>query len=658
MRSLEILASVDGLGGLALEGDALVLDSAWTPARNNPPRVLSIRPAFAAAVTHHDLFGEALSVVDGWADAVGIADRLVVEGVAYWFRMREPMWHWVHERLLWRYAIAALEHDRIFDPITVPAAEEALADVLRALGRTIELPGQAAPAEPDRSAAAAGAARPAGRPDPRGVLPSSLRRALRRGARRLGLSGQPAPLVERRRREALLESRFARIAGLPDLRAIVLTLPSSYQRIGDTGQGIRRDPNLGAVIPAMRDAGIEPIVVGWNVNPESDEEWAAVEADERMLPAYAIKRRWGRPDDDGRAEAAVAEVERRLDGLPSQPVMLDGLDMTAGFIEALMAQVRRVVGGEVRELARVERMVRDLGPRAMIVTQEHHRTPWLLAARRAGIPTFALQHGVLYPAHPGYPQRRHPLVILPSRMFVYGEYERRVLLEGAYHDDEVAVVGSPRLDLDSAQGRPEDAAAEREAVRRELGVADGDRLLVVSTVPAPFIRRSHLVHMLEVVLGGPLPGVHLVFKQHPGERDAGPYRMLLAGLARAGGYEPPPVGVVKDVDLYRLLRAADAHLGQQSTVLTDAVMAGTANLIATVEASPDILGYVAAGVARPVRDTAELLAALADPTPPSAEARRAFLEDHFRPGEAGRRIAEDIRATILAPTTAQPAKVR
>jgi len=155
--------------------------------------------------------------------------------------------------------------------------------------------------------------------------------------------------------------------------------------------------------------------------------------------------------------------------------------------------------------------------------------------------------------------------------------------------------------------------------------------------------------MLAVLLDGPLPGVHLVFKQHPGELDEGPYRELVTGLARAGGYDPPPITMVREIDLYRLLRAADAHLGQQSTVLTDAVMADTCNLIAMVQASADILGYVPAGVARPVHDIAELREALRDPQPPDPDARRAFLDDHFRPGDASARIAATIAAAVGQP---------
>ena len=173
---------------------------------------------------------------------------------------------------------------------------------------------------------------------------------------------------------------------------------------------------------------------------------------------------------------------------------------------------------------------------------------------------------------------------------MYGPFERRTLLDvGGYEPDEVTVSGSPRLDLDratqSADGRDDgSAAADRRLVRGELGVADDDRLLVVSTLFDAFLRWSHLTHMLECLLGGPLPRVHVVFKLHPGETDEGPYRTLLTGLADAGGYQPPPISVVRDIDLYRLLRASDAHLGMHSTVLTDAVVVGTPNLIATVDA--------------------------------------------------------------------------
>jgi hypothetical protein len=62
---------------------------------------------------------------------------------------------------------------------------------------------------------------------------------------------------------------------------------------------------------------------------------------------------------------------------------------------------------------------------------------------------------VLYPTHPGYPDHRDPRLVLPSRTFVFGDYERRVLESLAYEPGEV-IVRSPRLDLDATVGRTTD----------------------------------------------------------------------------------------------------------------------------------------------------------------------------------------------------------
>jgi hypothetical protein len=115
-------------------------------------------------------------------------------------------------------------------------------------------------------------------------------------------------------------------------------------------------------------------------------------------------------------------------------------------------------------------------------------------------------------------------------------------------------------------------------------------------------------------------------------------------VAAARGFEAPPITVVRTVDLYRLLAAADAHLGISSTVLTEAVATRTPNLLADTFAGADLLGYLPARVALPVRTGADVLAAL-DATAAGAiteAAQRAFLDDHFEPGDASGRIASEL----------------
>jgi hypothetical protein len=454
-------------------------------------------------------------------------------------------------------------------------------------------------------------------------------------------------LRELERRATLLDRRVTRLASTRAGRVMVLSHMGISQRIGVPGVDRPVDPNLGGVIDRLRATGEDPTVIGLGLDHRVDADWPAIEADDDLIPQTIVQSRWGAPDPP---DPAPEEMVRSLDATLAVALDVDGIDLGPALLAELRSFVRSGLPVTRRQIPRVGRLLDELRPGAILLTHEGIRTPWLVAAGRLGVPTFAVQHGVIYPTHPGYAHARHPGLVLPTRTFVFGDYERDVLLDhGGYRDDEVAVSGSPRVDLDSPTGEaPASTERERVAVRRELGVGDGDRMLVISTVNLPFIRRFHVVQMLARLFDGPLPGVHLVFKKHPGELDDGPYEILLAGLARAGGYAPHRLTVVREIDLYRLLRAADAHLGLRSTVLTDAVVVGVPNLIAAVQAHGDMLGYVQAGVARPVRDVDELRAALTDPQPQAEAARTAFLERHFRSGDASARIAAAIGATRSA----------
>lgn len=619
--SLDLPAPEDGTA-------VIVLDPAWTPKADDRPDVHPVRTLMSPVIEGRDLFVEALTRLDAWAEGAALADRLLVEGVTYWFRMREPMWHWLHERLLWRHAIRAAFDDDV-TAASLPAGQDALADVLVSLSATLRVDGVLVSAEPK--------------------TPSNVERLRVMIGRARGAAGgtaMPTEVAERHRRADALGRRVDEIAASAQPRIIVLTTPATDQWIRGRKDGGRRDPNLGSIIPKLRDDGFEPVVIGLGLDHRSDDDWHAIESDPSLLPQTLLRLRWSAEEDDARVTSALAQIDPALDHARTVPLNVEGVDLSGPLVDALRAALVRTVTADVHQMARLERLFAEIRPRGLILSREGIRTSWVAAGARAGLFVGAVQHGVLYRTHPGYPGRHHPALVLPTRTFVFGDFERRALVAGAFRPDQVEVSGSPRLDLDSEAWGHGRNVAERDAVRRELGVADGDRLLVVSTLHLPFVRDSHLVHMLAVTLGGPLPGVHVVFKQHPGEREDGPYRALLEGLAAAGGYPAPPITVVRDVDLFRLLRAADAHLGMHSTVLTDAVAAGTPNLIAIVEGSSDLLGYVAAGVARPVRNVGEVRDALADPWPLDAPKRGAFLDDHFLPGDASARIVEAVRAAV------------
>ncbi|HSW43230.1 MAG TPA: hypothetical protein VLM76_12035, partial [Patescibacteria group bacterium] len=458
-----------------------------------------------------------------------------------------------------------------------------------------------------------------------------------RGAADAGRSG-----AERAR---LLDERVAAWASDPAPRVLAVSLGVRHAVEAAAGRRLV-DPHLDAVVARLREEGLRAGVLRLGFDHLRDADWREIERDADLFPASLLRTRWG----SGGKGAPVVPPLVALPETLRVPLRVDGIDLAAGLLSQVRDFADRGVPTNARLTPRVGAMLADLRPQALLLTHEGHREPWILAARRASIPSFAVQHGIIYATHPGYAHPRHAARMLPTCTFVYGDFERRVLLDhGSYRPEEVEVSGSPRLDLDRLSAPPGAApSAERTAVRRALGVAEGDRLLVVSTTNGPVARRFGFADILARILGGPLPGVHVVFKQHPGEGDEGAYRATLLGLAAAGGYAAPPMTVVRDVDLYRLLRSADAHLGYNSTVISEAVMVGTPNLIAAGQCQGDLLDYVGAGVARPVRTVAELAAALADPRPADPAARRAFLESHFREGDASARIVARIRASIAS----------
>ena len=648
----------------------VVLDTTWTPGPGERHDAVPLRRLAGEALRAADLFEEALGRLDDWARDARMVDLLAIDGVTYWYRLREIAWHWLHERLIWERVIAAAAEGAAADgagsagvasaagpsalsSIVLPAHETALLDVAVAVGRArgvdlvapSALPAVAADAAPSAARVATATAVPGG-PGVRlaGAGRLDIGRLAGRVRRLVGdSSGRPPDVV----RADVLADRLRALAADPPGPILVLTNTRLQQRIGDPGARRVEDPNLGPVIAQLRRIGLDPVVIGLGLDETRDADWPTIASDPRLLP-QSVLRRWRGPEAS--ASQAADLVRERVRSAAAVPLDVHGADLAPALTAWLAEQAASIVGTILRQLPRIDGLVTTLRPRAIVLTHEAIQTPWLQVARARSVPTFAVQHGMIYPTHPGYRHPRDPRLLLPDATFVTGPFERDALLgHGGYAPDEVVVVGSPRLEMDDPSAAGPLGEAEREAVRREMGVAEGDRMLVVSTGFLPLQRRFVLAVSLERLFGRPVPGVHVVFKQHPGESDEGPYRELLVGLAAAGDFAPPPITVIRDVDLYRLLRAADAHLGLLSTVLTDAVAARTPNLIAVDQAHTDLLGYVAAGVARPIRDGGDLRAALGDLRPPDEGARRAFFATHLEPGVASERIVAYVASALAAP---------
>ena len=616
----------------------LVLDTTWLPAPDD--RAIAAIHAARQVLSETDVIAEASDLLDAWATESGVIPLLALDGTSLWFYDRLVHAKWLQDTVLWLRMVARAVDERGIQAIEcAPGVARPVVEAARlvaaARGLPFEAPEPAPPPPPPVRPAP-----PPKRPAARRRKPSRWGRPIRALSRRLTAAWESLRPDEETRRERRIERWLDRLGREREPRLLVL-LQHARQRI-DLPDGPRwMNAYLGPIVERIRGTRLEPIELDLRLSYEDDGPWSG-RRDTRSLPKDVIAAH-ADPADGPLATAATARVAAAVARI-EVPVLVDGVDLGPLLVTRVGEQVRRSHQRQAVSVRRIRRLLRRLHPAGILLAVEYNRPEWLAAAHDEGIPVAAVQHGLIHRRHGGYDFRSRPdELTLPDRLYVFGSWERDVLIEGgAYRDEQVVVSGSPRLDLVP----PGHAEAGR--IRAELGIAPEERMVVVSGTWGANYREFYLPIALAALVDRPLPGVHVVIKLHPGEPDEGPYRAVIERAAAAGGFAPPPVTVVQAIDLYRLLDAADAHFGIHSTVLTEAVAVGTLNLIAGMFKGYDLLDYVGAGVAVPVSNGADLLTALDRRAEllPAAAARSAFLEAHFRSGGASQRIADDLLAWL------------
>ena len=606
--------------------DVVVLDTWWTPGASDRPGVVPLRPVVERILGETDLANGSLERLDAWASAAGLADRFVVDGATWWYKVRMAVRWDLHELMIWQRVLAELAPPGRYETIEIPWRRTALVAAARALVAAEQV-------GPGRGSGGPRVVTRHGRRDLH-----DLYQRLRRSAGQLwrirwavGAARGLDPIVRARR--ARLEARIASLSSEPP-RVLGVAWAGAFHVVRDSVGDRRMDPHLTLVLDRLAAEHSPVAMVMEGLDHQRRGDWPTIGGDERVVPQSIVDERgWNAPDGHGTTNRRPG-----ASGVRPVPLDVDGVNLGPAMERVVAGYAGRWLEAQARATGWAERFLGDLRPGVLYLDREGTRTKWIVAARRRGIPVIAIQHGMIYPGNPEYCHPDHPAALRPDVTCVFGDAERDLLVEhGGYAADAVVVTGSPRADPRTMR-RP--TVDERTTVRRELGVAEGARMLVVSVAHNQVMGDLYSAAMVAGSLGGPLPGVHVVVKLHPQDRGHADYARLLAGLAAAGCYEAPAVSVIRDTDLYRLLRSADAHLGQYSTVLTDAVVAGTPNMIAVAQAYADPLGHVAAGVAVPVRSVDDVRTFMADPRLPTDADREQFLGRHFEPGDAAGRIAD------------------
>jgi glycosyltransferase involved in cell wall biosynthesis len=628
--------------GEAQAGDVqLVLDPGWVPPVGEPG-VLADRGLLSAlsigeeVLRTRDIAREAMDLLDQWSERADIPARTTLHGTSFWYGLRLQFWAWVLHTSLWLAVLRRVldEHPEI-ERLSCPAdSEEQLIQACELIADARGLvfdPGP--PASPRKPAAESKTPAADAFQAPTDML-GRLRWRLR------------PPALARRQRTMLDRLLHLERVGHRRLLVVGAHVP---QLINGPGGPRLMNAYLGPIVDRLAGGRLDPIELDLRADLANDAHWQRLNgprASRTLSGSVLTLAEIGYAASSARALANRLAAEIAED---RTALLVDGVDLGPSLRRVVAQRVGSGLPRRVRDVAQIRALLRRLKPAGILLADEYHRQDWLAAAALESVPVAAVQHGVIHETHVGYIHRtRTPELRLPDRTYVFGAWERSLLLrQSVYRADEVVVGGSPRLDLVHT------GAGDPAAVRRRLGLDEGRRLVVLSASWGPLQRRFYYPIALRSLFDREIDGIHLVVKLHPTETDEGPYRSVIEAVAERGGFRAPPITVVQDIDLYELLEAADAHLGVRSTVLTEAVVAGTPNIIAAGLAGYDQLDYVSSGVAIPVENGAELQAAVAAGPPPIPEdVRAAFVAAHFDPAGGAQRIADDLEAWLAGTAAA------
>jgi hypothetical protein len=555
--------------------------------------------------------------VDGWADSLNLVNALDFYGTSLWWFVRVHMIIRLMELLP---DVEALHH-----AITEvqPAAHhlEGANDHWTAVGRVVE---RRTPRELD--------------PDQRENHASTPSRA------------QVGRVLAHCLRGGVSVARSVRSFGQP--RPSIAALSYSVCKKTTHGELIRyMEPTFEPLLDELkaRDYSLTnlnlPLAADWR----GELRWLRL-GDKTAIPIEPYMAAWIARSHFRRPPRCVARLNDGLVGVRKQVAerrwkwgSFDITEEIRAFTHSVLAnRVRRAV----RDIGFFEQWLSRVAPQVLVMGHEYSGLALAAsaAARNLNVPVVAMQHGVIWRAHPGYVLPRTHVESIPraNALCVFGEFERRLLVErGAYSPSEIYVTGSTRLDLCAKQ----EVHLSRQELTLQLGLQqDVPLLLFTSTGESRLLARR----LADCLVGCTAP-ISVIVKLHPVvEQDPSAFEI---SFEERGLHN---VSVLKeDIDLYSLLGLADVHMSMQSSVLTEAVALDRPNLMFLTDVTADTVGYVERHVAMRVEDYASLSEAVEDVlNGPGAHrlraGRQAFVKEHFFKldgGAAGR--AADVVSAFL-----------
>jgi glycosyltransferase involved in cell wall biosynthesis len=271
-----------------------------------------------------------------------------------------------------------------------------------------------------------------------------------------------------------------------------------------------------------------------------------------------------------------------------------------------------------RHVCIAKRMIRKEKPDLILLLNEYglFERAIVIAAKQLGVPTIALQHGVIHSRHRGYMHSNSeispngnveaPYCPIPDRTAVYGPFYKDLLTRlSAYPAERVIVTGQPRYDRMAHMKR----LYSRARFLQQHSIDPYHKVVLWTTqCHGLSMKENHRYFTTVLETMSRLEKVSLVIKQHPGE---GPTytKMIQNHLANQSVNAVITPG---NSDVFEQLFACDLLISKSSTTIMEGAALGKPVIVLNLigESPPIGLDYVREGVAVEVSREEDLASAI------------------------------------------------
>lgn len=301
----------------------------------------------------------------------------------------------------------------------------------------------------------------------------------------------------------------------------------------------------------------------------------------------------------------------------------------------------------------VKRAIEIEKPNLILMTYEYGALgkSTVIAGKLKGIPTVAVQHGVITPTHKGYMYSKNeilpdgsaklPYYPIPEKTAVSGYYYKYLLTKvSGYPENSVVLTGQPRYDILYYA----DKIYDKKQVFKELKISPDKKLVLWTTQTHGFPLDENKKNISAVYNAiKSFRNIQLVIKLHPNENQK-------ATLYKKDRTFKPLIMSGK-ANTYALLYACDLLITKHSTTAAEAIALNKPVIILNLSGMEDVVDYVKEGVATGVYNEKDLKQKIEQLLRNDAELRKnrkRYVEKHLYKidGKATERIVNLIKKTI------------